>query len=148
MCKCYMALTASGGRDVRPTTHLVWTGKPGAQGTYWGLAQSTVVFASLHVVSWTTKTLRVSPTGRFTRSKTITRRFLRSLSNSVSRHKMSLYPHHLNVTGRDLISCPVTFTTGCSYGLTNARYCRYSDMNSWWWVEIPPETCIAVCRYK
>ena len=35
-----------------------------------------------------------------------------------------------------------------SNGLDNARYCRYSDMSSWWWVEIPPETCRAVCRYK
>ena len=29
-------------------------------------------------------------------------------------------------------------------GLNNARYCRNSDMNPWWWVEIPTETCRAV----
>jgi len=40
------------------------------------------------------------------------------------------------------------FTTDSSNGLINARYCRYSDMNCWWWVEIPAETCRAVCRYK
>ena len=27
---------------------------------------------------------------------------------------------------------PVTFTTGISNGLNNARYCRYSDMSCWW----------------
>jgi len=45
-------------------------------------------------------------------------------------------------------SRPVTFTTGCIYGFTNARCCGYSDMSSWWWVEIPPEICRAVYRYK
>jgi hypothetical protein len=34
------------------------------------------------------------------------------------------------------------------FGLTNARCCVYSDMNSWWWVEIPPETYRAVYSYK
>ena len=43
---------------------------------------------------------------------------------------------------------PVTFTTGCSNGLINTRYCRYSVMSSWWWVEIPPETCTAIDRYE
>jgi hypothetical protein len=42
--------------------------------------QSSVVFVSLHVVSWITKTLRVGPTGRYRRSKN---RFLSSLRNSV-----------------------------------------------------------------
>jgi hypothetical protein len=45
-------------------------------------------------------------------------------------------------------SKPTTLTTGCSNGQTNARCCRYSDMSSWWWVQIPPETCRAVYRYK
>ena len=36
-----------------------------------------------------------------------------------------------------------TFATGSSNGFNNVRY-RYSDMSSWWWVEIPPETCRAV----
>lgn len=40
-----------GVMDVPHTTHLVWTGKSGVWGLCWGLAQSTVVFASLHVVS-------------------------------------------------------------------------------------------------
>ena len=35
-----------------------------------------------------------------------------------------------------------------SNGLNNARYCRYNNMSSWWWAEIPPETCRAVYRYK
>ena len=36
------------------------------------------------------------------------------------------------------------FTTGSSNGLINTGYCRYNDTSSWWWVEIPPETCSAV----
>jgi hypothetical protein len=47
-----------------------------------------------------------------------------------------------------LVWKPTTLTTGCSNGHTNTRCCRYSDMSSWWWVEIPPETCTAVYRYK
>jgi hypothetical protein len=35
-----------------------------------------------------------------------------------------------------------------SNGLTNTRCCRYSCMRSWWWVEVPPETCRAVSIYK
>ena len=30
------------------------------------------------------------------------------------------------------------------YGLTSTRRCTYSCVCSWWWVEIPPETCRAV----
>ena len=39
------------------------------------------------------------------------------------------------------VSHPVTFTTGGSNGLINARYCRCSVMSSWWWVEMSSETC-------
>jgi len=35
-----------------------------------------------------------------------------------------------------------------SNGLNYARYCRYSNMSSWWWVGMPPETCRAVWRCK
>ena len=35
-----------------------------------------------------------------------------------------------------------------SNGLTSTRCCRYSCVCSWWWVEIPPETCRAVFRSK
>jgi hypothetical protein len=37
---------------------------------------------------------------------------------------------------------------GSSDGLTNTRCCRYSCMRSWWWVEVPPETCRAVSRWN
>jgi len=37
---------------------------------------------------------------------------------------------------------------GSTNGLTNTRCCRYSCLRSWWWVEVPPETCRAVFRYK
>jgi len=59
-----------------------------------------------------------------------------------------LLPPVVNVTGWEVSSHPVTFTTGSSNGINSARYCRYSDMSSWWWLEIPPETCWAVCRHK
>jgi len=42
----------------------------------------------------------------------------------------------------------VTLTAGSSNGLNNARYCRYSDMSSSGWMEIPSEIRRAVCRYK
>ena len=72
------------------------------------------------------------------------------VSAGVSTHHqqlMSLYPQYLvllrpllppvvNVTGWD--------TTGSISGLNSARYCIYSDMSSWWWVETPPETSRAV----
>jgi hypothetical protein len=35
----------------------------------------------------------------------------------------------------------------CSNGVTNTWCRRYSCMRSWWWVEVPPETCRAVSRY-
>ena len=41
-----------------------------------------------------------------------------------------------------------TIAAGRSNGLTSARCCRYSCVCSLWWVEIPPETCGAVYRYK
>ena len=31
-------------------------------------------------------------------------------------------------------------------GVTSARCCNYNYMWSWWWVELPPETCRAVYR--
>jgi len=41
-----------------------------------------------------------------------------------------------------------TIAAGSSNGVTNTRCCRYSHMRSWWRVEVPPETCRAVPRYK
>jgi len=32
--------------------------------------------------------------------------------------------------------------------VTNTTCCRYSCIHSWWWVEVPPETCRAVSRYN
>jgi hypothetical protein len=37
---------------------------------------------------------------------------------------------------------------GSSNGLISARCCSYSYMCSWWWMEVPPETCRAVYRNK
>jgi len=38
--------------DVLHTTHLVWTGKSGVQGSSRSLVRSTVVFGSFRVISW------------------------------------------------------------------------------------------------
>jgi len=37
-----------------------------------------------------------------------------------------------------------TIAEGSRDGLTSARCRNYSYMCSWWWVELPPETCSAV----
>jgi len=55
---------------------------------------------------------------------------------------MQLYTVYLYV------STTLPVSGGCSSGFTNTRCCGCSDMSSWWWVEIPPETCRAVYRYK
>ena len=39
---------------------------------------------------------------------------------------------------------PAAIAAGKSNGLTSTRYCKYNSVCSWWWVEIPPETCRAV----
>jgi len=39
-----------------------------------------------------------------------------------------------------------TIAAGSSNGMTNTRWCRYSCLRFWWWVEVPPETCRAVSR--
>ena len=41
-----------------------------------------------------------------------------------------------------------TIAAGSSNCMTNTRCCRYSCLRSWWWVEVPPETCRAVPRYN
>ena len=44
--------------------------------------------------------------------------------------------------------CYLPLAAGSSNGVTNIRCCRYSCLRSWWWVEVPPETCRAVSRYN
>ena len=41
-----------------------------------------------------------------------------------------------------------TIVAGSSNSVTNTRCCTYSCMRSLWWVEVPPETCRVVSRYK
>jgi hypothetical protein len=41
-----------------------------------------------------------------------------------------------------------TIAADSSNGVKNTRCCRYRCMRSWWWVEVPPEICRAVFRYK
>jgi hypothetical protein len=57
----------------------------------------------------------------------------------------SLYSVKYCVT-RLLLSAAIV--AGSSIHVTNNRCCRYSCMRSWWWVEVPPETCKAVSRYN
>jgi len=56
------------------------------------------------------------------------------VSGGISAHHqelMSLYPQYLALLiPLLLLVVSVTFTTGISNGLINARYCRYSDMSS------------------
>jgi hypothetical protein len=44
--------------------------------------------------------------------------------------------------------CYLPLAEGSSNGVTNTSRCRYSCMRSWWWEEVPPETCRAVSRYN
>ena len=71
------------------------------------------------------------------------------VSGGTSTHhqeRIQLYLQHL-VFVRPLL-LPAAIAAVSSIGLTNTRCCRYSCMRSWWWVEVPPETCRAVSRYK
>ena len=49
------------------------------------------------------------------------------------------FPHHTQSSTNNS-----TIAAGSSNGVTSTRYCKYSCMYSWWWVEIPPKTCRAV----
>ena len=67
------------------------------------------------------------------------------VSGGTSTHhqeRIQLYLQHL-VFVRPLL-LPAAIAAGSSNGVTNTRCCRYSCMRSWWWVEIPLETCRAV----
>jgi len=39
-----------------------------------------------------------------------------------------------------------TIAADNSNGIINTRFCRYSCMCSWWWVEVQAETCRAIYR--
>jgi hypothetical protein len=56
-----------------------------------------------------------------------------SISNKMQRYTVYLY---------------LETAADSSNGVTNTKCCRYICMSSWWWVEVPPETCRAVFRYK
>jgi len=51
------------------------------------------------------------------------------------------YPQHTQTSSNSS-----TIAAGSSNGVTNTRCCGYSCLRSWWWVEVPPETCRAVSR--
>jgi hypothetical protein len=60
-------------------------------------------------------------------------------------------PETCRAVYRNIINCNCssncsTTAEGSRVGLTGARCCNYSYMCSWWWVELPPETCRAVYR--
>jgi len=65
------------------------------------------------------------------------------VSGGISTHhqeRIHLYLKHLVFVTPLLLSAAI--------GVKNTRCCRYSCMRSLWWVELPPETCRAVARYK
>jgi hypothetical protein len=49
------------------------------------------------------------------------------------------FPHHTQTNSNSS-----TIVAGSSNGLTSTRYCKYSWVCSWWWVEITPEICRAI----
>ena len=76
--------------DVPRTTHLARTAKSGAQGPIWGLVEGTVGSASLQFVSWSQRhCMSVLQAGSRVH-KSHNPAFLRSLSNSTSRHKSNV----------------------------------------------------------
>jgi len=54
--------------------------------------------------------------------------------------------HTITATCRYLGRDGTKIAEGSNYGVTNTKCCRC--MCSWWWVEVPPETCRALSRYK
>jgi hypothetical protein len=77
------------------------------------------------------------------------------LSGGNSTHhqeRIQLYLQHLVFVTPLLLSAAIVEEleqiADSSNGVTNTRCCRYSCMRSWWWVELPHETCRAVSRHK
>jgi len=80
------------------------------------------------------------------------------VSDGISTHhqeRIQLYLQHLVFVTPLLLPAaiveevePVWVCCGWLTPNTNTRCCRYSCIRSWWWVEVPPETCRAVSRYK
>jgi len=63
-------------------------------------------------------------------------------SGSTTTHhqeRKQLYLQHLVFVTPLLL--PAAIAAGSSNGVTNTRWCRYSYLDSWWWVVVPPETC-------
>ena len=73
---------------------------------------------------------------------------LHVLGGTTTHHQecIQLYLQHLVFVR--LLLLPAAIVPGGSNHLTNTRSHRYSCMCSWWWVEVPPETCRAVSRYN
>jgi len=90
--------------DVLPTTHLVWTGRSGAQGSFWSLVYSTVFFASVRVESWIAKISR--------RSYRPVHQFIKSITQGFQVHRVHLATGHV-----DIKQCAVT-KGFCIYCLT------------------------------
>jgi len=53
------------------------------------------------------------------------------------------HPQHTQTSSNSF-----TIAADSRNGVTNTRCCRYGSMRSWWYMEVPPETCRAVSRYK
>ena len=62
-----------------------------------------------------------------------------NVSQQPNQNRSVKFPHHTQTNCN-----PSTVAAGSSNGLTSTRYCKYGCVCSWWWVEIPLETCRAV----
>jgi hypothetical protein len=66
-------------------------------------------------------------------------------STHCQEHKQLYLQHLVFVT---LLLLPAAIVAGSSNSVTNTRCCRYGCLCSWRWVEVPPKTCRAVCRWN
>ena len=99
------------------TTHLVWRGKSGVQGSFCVLPQSTVVFASLHIVIWIKMILPVCHTDWYMSSQNPNSALsssLSSLSNRICRGKKKV------LSLRNVAWCSFLVTSACN--LLNQTY--------------------------
>jgi len=95
---------------VLPTTHLVWTGRSGAQGSSWVLAQSTVV---LHLLALNVGSQRYS-----CRSHRPVHQFIKSVTQRFQVHRI-----HLPTAYADIKECAVT-KEFCIYSLPVVSACN------------------------
>jgi len=79
---------------------------------------------------------------------------LRFFSDVIFPRLGQLYLQHLvfvtplQLPGAIVDSSSSTIAAGSCNSVTDTRFCRYSCMHPWWWVDAPLETCTAVSGYN